>query len=295
MNIAFFGTGLLGLPMAERLLEAGHALTVYNRTFERGEPLARRGARLAQSPRMAWEFCSCGILMVPDAAAIKSVLLDEAGRSLAQKRTVIQMGTIAPDESRAIAELVESAGGEYLEAPVLGSIPQAVARQLVVMVGGSPEQFERWSALFGAFGNPVVRAGVVGQAASLKLALNQLIASLTTAFAFSLALVEKENVDVELFMSILRGSALYAPTFDKKLNAYLKRDYAAPNFPLKHMRKDVGLMLAAGADLGVATGPLEGVRAVLDAALRRGLGDLDYSALYEAVRESGGSQNGPAI
>jgi 3-hydroxyisobutyrate dehydrogenase len=130
-------------------------------------------------------------------------------------RTIIQMGTIRPEESVQIDAAIQAAGGDYFEAPVLGSIPQAQQAELIVMVGGSTEQFTQWRDLLAAFGPEPRHIGPLGKAAAVKLALNQLIGALTGAFSLSLGMVQRHGIDVETFMSILRSSALYAPTFDK--------------------------------------------------------------------------------
>jgi 3-hydroxyisobutyrate dehydrogenase len=127
--------------------------------------------------------------------------------------------------------------------------------------------------------------GEVGTAAALKLALNQLIASLTTAFALSLAFLSQQGVDLEKFMTILRQSALYAPTFDKKLTRMLEENYANPNFPTKHLLKDVNLFLEESEKLDLTTFPLTGVQHLLEKALAMGLAEEDYSALYEALKK----------
>ncbi len=285
MRVAWFGTGLLGLPMAECVCNAGHELTAWNRTPGKAQPLVERGAQLAATPSDALHDVDCVVLMLSDAAAIDSVLFHDTPVDLGS-RTVIQMGTIAPDESRQLQERVRAGGGDYAEAPVLGSIPQARARELTVMVGSTMRQFERWKDFLGAFGPPPIHAGPVGSAAALKLALNQLIASLTTAFAYSLGLARREGLDVELFMGILRRSALYAPTFDKKLSRMQLRDYSGPNFPTQHMLKDVRLIAEQGRIAGLNTAAIEGVERVLERAVLEGHALSDYSALYEAVDEA---------
>ena len=123
----------------------------------------------------------------------------------------------------------------------------------------------------------------VGAAAALKLALNQLIGSLTAAFSFSLATVLRRGIDVETFMGILRESALYAPTFDKKLPRMLERDFARPNFPARHLRKDLALAVEQGRELGLETAAVEAVQRIVERAMERGFADEDYSALYNAV------------
>lgn len=286
MRVALLGTGLMGQPMAQRLAVAGHEVVVYNRTRARAEALAGDGVRLAGTPAEAIRSAQCVLLMLSDAPAIRSVLLTGEAREALEGRAVIQMGTVGPAQSRALMSEVQAAGGEYLEAPVLGSIPEARAGNLIVMVGATPGQFETYGGLLASFGAEPRLVGPVGQASGIKLALNQLIASLTTAFATSLAFVQRQGVDVELFMTILRQSALYAATFDKKLGRMLAHDYANPNFPTKHLAKDVDLFLAEGRGVGLDTAMLEGVRHVIQKTLEQGLVDTDYSALREGVTAS---------
>ncbi|HEY9600089.1 MAG TPA: NAD(P)-dependent oxidoreductase [Allocoleopsis sp.] len=283
VNVGFIGTGLMGQPMAGRLLHSGLSVVAYNRTASKLEPLQRAGAEIADSPQNAIASSDCVIVMLTNAAAVQAVLLSDASRRELSGRTIIQMSTIAPSESRAIGEAIASAGGEYLEAPVLGSIPQAEAGELQVMVGASPEQFQTWSELLKNFGPEPMLIGPVGSAAALKLALNQLIASLTTAFALSLGFVQRQGVEVEQFMQILRQSALYAPTFDKKLQRMLADNYADPNFPTKHLLKDVNLFLTEAQAVALNSSSLEGVRHILEVAQQLGLSDADYSALFAAV------------
>jgi 3-hydroxyisobutyrate dehydrogenase len=283
VKVGFIGTGLMGQPMAGRLLHSGLSVVAYNRTASKLEPLQRAGAEIAESPQNAIATSDCVIVMLTNAAAIQDVLLSEASRRELSDRTVIQMSTIAPSESRAIGEAIVSAGGEYLEAPVLGSIPQAESGELQVMVGASPEQFQTWSEFLKHFGPEPMLIGPVGSAAALKLALNQLIASLTTAFALSLGFVQRQGVEVEQFMQILRQSALYAPTFDKKLERMLAGNYADPNFPTKHLLKDVNLFLTEAQAVALNSSSLEGVHKILEVAQQLGLSDADYSSLFAAV------------
>jgi 3-hydroxyisobutyrate dehydrogenase len=281
VKIGFLGIGLMGLPMAQRLVDAGHLLTVYNRTAAKLESLT--GATIAHSPQAAIADSDCVILMLTDASAIQTTLLSDAAIPHLTGKTVIQMGTIAPLESQAIRDQVVAAGGGYLEAPVLGSIPEARSGALIIMVGAEPEQYDRWLPLLQTFGSDPVLLGAVGSAAAVKLSLNQLIGSLTSAFAASLGLVAAQGVEVGAFMKILRQSALYAPTFDKKLQRMHDRDYSNPNFPTKHLQKDIKLFITAAKSAGLEVDNVEGVRQILDRAIALGLAEADYSALFSAI------------
>lgn len=273
----------MGQPLVQRLLSAQISVIVWNRTESKLAPLQAAGATIASSPTDAIAASDCLILMLSDAAAIEQVLLSDSAKLHLQGRTIVQMGTISPTQSQAIRDRVVAAGGDYLEAPVLGSIPEAETGKLIVMVGASPEQYQTWLTLLQNFGPEPRLIGPVGTAAAVKLALNQLIASLTSAFALSLSFVEQQGVEVETFMHILRQSALYAPTFDKKLQRMLDRNYANPNFPTKHLLKDTNLFLNEAKLSGLNAHSLEGVRQIIEIAQQIGLKEADYSSLFSAV------------
>ena len=278
----------MGQPMAERLLVRGYPLWAYNRTREKAQDLGSSGAQIVQTPAEAIRQADCVVLMLSHGPAIRDVIFSEEVRSDLSTRTVIQMGTIGPSESREFEREVNAAGGDYLEAPVLGSIPQAEEASLIVMVGASGEQFGQWSQLLRCFGPNPLLIGPVGKAAALKLALNQLIASLTVSFALSLGIVQHEGLSVDQFMEILRGSALHAPTFEKKLPQMVSGDYENPNFPTRHLLKDVDLILDTAQEMGLDASGLRGIRTVLEKTIARGWGDADYSALFETITSESG-------
>lgn len=281
-RIAILGTGLIGAPMAGRLTQSEYQLTVYNRTRSKTEPLKQLGAAVAQSPREAIESAESIILVLADGGAVNETLFSNDSKIDFADKTIIQMGTISPDESIAFQNKISAAGGRYFESPVLGSIPQAKEGKLIVMVGATTDQYEHSKNLLKCFGD-VHYIGEVGKAAALKLALNQLIATLTAAFSLSLGIVQQSQIEVETFMEILRKSALYAPTFDKKLPRMLDRDFSNPNFPTKHLLKDMGLIQKESQKLGLSTQVLDGVIDLIRISLEKGFVETDYSAIYNAV------------
>lgn len=283
MKTAVLGLGLMGAEIALRLHRQGFDVTGWNRGPDKARALAEQGLAVAPSRTAAVAGAQAVVLVLSDAAACAAALFHGEDAPSLTGRICIQMGTIAPQESRDLAARVAQAGGAYLEAPVLGSLPEARAGTLIVMAGGDPALFERCLPLLRALGQDPQRIGEVGQGAALKLAMNQLIAGLTATFALSLGLVRAEGIAVEQFMALLRRSALYAPTFDKKLDKYLGRDYAGANFPLKHLLKDLRLFRAASTPWGIDGAMTAAVEAALVRALDQGLGEQDYSALYETL------------
>jgi 3-hydroxyisobutyrate dehydrogenase len=283
LTITLLGTGLLGRAIAERLQSVGHTVTVYNRTTTKALPLQACGITVVTRPEEAIAQADCVVLMLADAAAIRAVLLAPAALAVLPGKTVIQMGTIAQGESLALQAEIERVGGSYCEAPVLGSLAEAQAGTLLVMVGGTEGQFVQWGPLFRSLCREPRLVGPAGNAASLKLALNQLIVAEISAFALSLGLVQRAGIPVDTFMAILRESALFAPAFEKKLPRLLTRDYQQPNFSTRHLLKDAELFLREASGHALTTSSLEGVMPVLERAITQGLGDSDYSAIFEVV------------
>lgn len=283
MKITLLGLGLMGQPLALRLVHCGHDLVAWNRSPEPLERAAQAGLNTEADLAAAIGQGEVIILTLSDAEAIDAVLFSEGIPALLPGKTVIQMGTIAPNESRAIAGRVVHAGGEYLEAPVLGSIPEVRSGQLIVMAAGPEPVYQHCLLMLRCLGKEVEHIGPVGQGAAMKLAMNQLIASLTAGFSQSLGLVRAEGVDVEQFMKLLRESALYAPTFDKKLQKFIEHDYSNPNFPLKHLIKDTGLFKRVAEESGINGSIADAMLAVFMSGQEAGYGEEDYSSLYEAI------------
>lgn len=281
MIIAFLGTGLMGGLMAKRLIEKNYSLIVWNRTKSKTEILESLGAAVASSPCDAIGKADLIITMLSDFNAIQSVLFRE--KMDFAKKSFIQMSTIAPSESKLLKVQIESLGGEYLESPVLGGLSQIPEGKLLPMVGSTKIQFEKWKPFLENFGRTIMHMGEVGKGAAAKLACNQLIASLMTSFAMSLAYVQENNLDVEKFMSIIRPSNYYAPAFDNKLSNMLNLNFSNTNFPLKHLLKDVDLILNDFKGKGITSSPIEAIREILIAAMKQNFAEEDYSSLYKIV------------
>ena len=288
MDISLLGCGLLGTAIGERLLARGFRLHVWNRRPEHTQTLVAAGAQLASSPAEAVAAGDLVITVLSDGPITAEVLLNQAGTAL-PGRLVLQVATIAPAESRDLAIALQQRGAHFLETPVLGSRPEALAGCLQVMVGGERADLERAQPVLTALGGEPHHLGPVGSALHTKLALNQLIASLTHSFSLALHVVQQAGVEVEAFMAILRDSALYAPTFDKKLAKELADDYSNPNFPTAHLRKDLQLFVDAAAALQLETLGLEGLTKLLQRATPAGLDALDYSSLHR-LTATGSSQ-----
>ena len=277
-TMTLLGTGLLGAAIGQRLLEMGHTLNVWNRNPARCAALVEAGAQLLNHPAEGLESASAVITVLRDGPVTAEVV-----RSLGSLRglPIIPMGTMGISESLALAEQVQSQGGSYLEAPVLGSRPEALQGNLLVMAGGEQSVFDAQLPLLRQLASEPRLMGPVGTAAAAKLALNQLIASLTHGYSLALRLVEASGLDINRFMEVLRPSALYAPTVDKKLERMMSHHYGDPNFSTSLLRKDLLLFLKEAQWAGVNATALNGLASLLERAEGTDLDNGDYSALHE--------------
>lgn len=281
-TLAFCGLGQMGAPMARRLLEAGHDLVVWNRSEERVRPLVEAGAEAARSPAEAAAGAEAAITMLADPGAVREVVLGDHGlaEGLREGTVLIEMSTIGPEPVREIAETLPE-GVDMLDAPVLGSVPQAEEGTLEVFVGGPAPLVERWGPVLEAMGTPR-HLGDLGAGAAMKLVVNSTLGALMAALGEALALADALGVDESQALDVLEGSALGVTTRSKRERITSGR--YPPNFRLALAAKDLELVRDAASRAGVDL-PLAGVALAHNEAARdAGLGDLDYSALVPHIR-----------
>ena len=276
-TIALLGTGLLGEAIGCRLLERGVTLRVWNRTPEKCEPLLERGAVLIDSLNGSAKGCDAVITVLRDGPVSAEVIAELGDLDAA---CCIPMGTMGISESRQLELQVQGQQGVYLEAPVLGSKPEALKGKLLVMTGGDASVYQQQLPLLKLLAEEPKWMGPTGRTAASKLALNQLIASLTHGYSLALRLVQASGLEVERFMEVLRPSALYAPTVDKKLARMLSHDFSNPNFSTALLRKDLRLFVHEASLAGVNAEALEGLVELLTCAEGTSLDAGDYSALH---------------
>lgn len=281
MKVAFLGTGLMGGLMAQRLISKNFSLVVWNRTVEKTEKLKSLGAKVASNPKEAIRECETIITMLSDYNAMVEVLFKD--KISFNGKTLIQMSTISPDQSILLKERVEHLGGEYLEAPVLAGVAQAGEGKLLPMVGSTVEQFIKWKPFLENLGETIEHMGEVGKGSAAKLACNQLIATMLTSFAMSVGYIRENNIDVEKFMTILRPSSYYASAFDKKLPNMISRNFLDTNFPLKHLLKDLNLIIDEFERKGIGVEVLAPIKNILLEGIAQNLSEADYSALYGII------------
>jgi 3-hydroxyisobutyrate dehydrogenase-like beta-hydroxyacid dehydrogenase len=281
-KIAFCGLGRMGAPMAARLLDAGHALTVWNRTPDRAGPVVEQGASLAASPAEAASGAEIVITMLADGPALDEVVFGRHGVAggLAGGATLVEMSTVGPDAVRALAGRLPE-GVDVLDAPVLGSVPQATEGTLKIFVGGEAAVVERCRPVLEALGTPR-HLGALGAGAAMKLVANSTLGALMGGLAEALALADALGLDEGPVLDILGESAIGVTVKGKR--GLVESGVYEANFKLGLAAKDLRLVTTAAEEAGVELRLAPAARAWLEEADAAGLGDLDYSAVIAQVR-----------
>ena len=275
--VAFLGLGLMGAPMARRLLDAGHELAVWNRSAGKAAPLVEGGARQAGTPRAAAAGAEVVITMLADPAALAAVTEgpDGVAAGVEDGATVLEMSTVGPAAVHRLRKALP-AGVPLLDSPVLGSTPQAEDGSLQLFVGGDAEAVERWLPLLGTFGSPTA-VGPLGSGAAAKLVVNSTLGGTLALFGEALALADGLGLDRSTALDVLARSPLGGQV-ERRRPALESGDFPL-RFRLRLASKDLDLVQAAAADAGVDLRVAPASRSWFDDATDAGWGDVDYSAV----------------
>jgi 3-hydroxyisobutyrate dehydrogenase len=291
-NIGFLGLGVMGTGMVPRLLDAGFAVTVWNRKAARAEPLRAKGATLAASPREAAAGADVVIAMVADDAASRAVWTGEDGavEGLREDAVAIDCSTLSPAWVIELAGIVAARGGSFLDAPVTGSKPQAAGGELLFLVGGDPAALDSVREVLRPMSRDVVHMGPVGSGARMKLVNNFMSAVQAVSLGEALAFSEACGLDPVGAMHVLTNGAPGSPLVKTVGARMMARDYAV-NFYLRLMRKDVGYAADEARRHGVELRTADAALTRFDQAIASGLGESDFAAVAESIagRKSGGA------
>jgi 3-hydroxyisobutyrate dehydrogenase-like beta-hydroxyacid dehydrogenase len=287
MRVAFLGLGIMGHPMATNLVNAGHEVTVWNRTpgkMVEGAGIAPTPAAAAQGAEVVW-------LCVSDTAAVEKILFGPEGvePSLAEGVIVADSSTISPSATVKFAGRLRAKGVDYVDAPMTGSKIGAANGTLIFMVGGEQATIERLNPLFAAMGKKIFRMGDTGKGQATKLAMNLQIALIFEGFAEALTLATKLGVDPKQLVSLIEATMVRSGVVEYKAPFVLQRDFT-PNFPLRLMHKDILLTLEAAKEARVKLPALETVEEIYDLATEEGHRDLDYAATLTLLEKWAGVQ-----
>lgn len=284
-DLAFLGTGTMGLPMARNLLRAGFTVHAWNRTPDKAQPLADDGAELFEGPAAAADGCPLMVTMLSDADSVLEVA--QAALSASDPPDVwIQMSTIGVAGAERCAELADDRDVTYVDAPVLGTRTPAEQGKLVILASGPESARPAVDPVFEAVGARTQWLGEAGGATAAKVAINSWVVGVVGVLAETITLSEALGLDPQVFFDAVEGGPLDLAYARLKGPAMMKRAFDDVSFRLALARKDADLVLAAAADVGLELPVMEGVVTRLRAAEADGHGDEDMAATYWASAPS---------
>lgn len=280
MRIGFIGLGIMGLPMARNLLAAGHELVVHNRSRGAVDALAAEGATPAATPAEVAQQAEVVLTMLPDGPDVEAVVLGEDGVAAGVRSgsLLVDMSSIAPATSRALAEALAERGATLLDAPVSGGEPGAIAGTLAFMVGGEARDLDRVRAVLEVMGGSVTHVGPVGAGNIAKLANQAIVAVNIAVLGEAAVLARTAGVDPAAVLDAIRGGLAGSAVLEQKAQKMLGADFA-PGFRLDLHIKDLDNTLATGHDAGAALPLTAAVREMMTALTAAGHGREDHSAL----------------
>lgn len=291
-KLGFLGLGIMGGPMAKKLVEAGHSVAVWSHNQRKAKALAdSHGAVFCSSPREVAQHAECVFLCVGNTTMSREVVLGKNGLAEGANGGLViaDCSTVSAHESSLMAEELGSRGIEFLDAPCTGSKSGAENGTLTFMVGGRKDVFEKVRPYFEAMGKSLYYCGASGMGLRAKLTQNLILGNLLQAFNEGIVLSTKSGVDPALMLDILNNSAARSGLISVKAPAVFKRDFTT-NFSVKWLSKDIGLALELGSEVGVPL-PLTGLTQQLyQAALAKGYGEEDICGSIRVLEEFAGCE-----
>jgi 3-hydroxyisobutyrate dehydrogenase-like beta-hydroxyacid dehydrogenase len=288
-NLGYIGLGAMGGRMADRLMSKGHSVTGYNRTKSKGQWLVDKGMTWADSPKDVAATADVVFIMVMDHNALNAVVDGPDGllAGIAAGKTVVDMSTVSPATSRAVAEKVKARGAQMVDCPVSGSISTLEAGKLTMMVGGDKATYDAVHPLLLDIGPKATYVGSNGQAVSMKIALNLSIGVQLLAFGESVLLAEKSGIDRKTAIEVFTNSVLASPMLQYRGPFALGLPKEAW-FDVNMMQKDTTYALEMGKALGVTlpTGAI--ANQFLTAARGLGLEKEDCAAVFNVLAQLSG-------
>ena len=291
MKIGFVGLGDMGQAIVPRLLAAGHSVTGWNRTKAKAAPMLKLGMGWAETPREAARASDIVLSIVTDSAAARAVALGENGiiADLRKDAVYLDMSTIAPDTSRAIAAEFSQKGLTMMDAPISGTTLTLGQGKASLMVGGDKAAFDRVQPVLLAIGPKVTYIGAQGLAVQLKVALNMTLVIEVIGFCEGIALAEKGGVPREIAVDAFLKSVVASPVLNYRAPLILEGHISDATYGNVNLQqKDMLLALELGRQLGVPVPLGAAANEMLNACRGLGLDHHDFVTVYEVYRRLGG-------
>ena len=288
-NLGFVGLGVMGSQMVNRLLAKGHSVTGHNRTRSKAQWLIERGMRWADSPRAVSAAADVTFAMVTNDKALEAITDGTDGllAGLSKGKVFIDMSTVSPAVSRALASKVRETGADMVDSPVSGSVITLQEGKLSVMVGGRRETFERIKPLLEDIGPKVTYVGENGLALVMKIAINLSLTAQILAFSEGVLLAEKSGIARETAVDVLTHSAVASPMIQCR-GPFVLRQPEEAWFDVNMMQKDMLLALELGRQLDVPLPTTAVSNEFLTAARALGMAKQDFAVVFDVLARMSG-------
>jgi 4-hydroxybutyrate dehydrogenase / sulfolactaldehyde 3-reductase len=287
MLVGFVGLGAMGLPMALRLVEAGHPLGVVNRPSHAASELARRGARIFDTPAELARESRVVFTMLRDFAELDRVLFGEHGvvEAAPPQMLVVNMSTIGRSDTERMGSALAASQLRMLDVPVGRGPAYARRGQLVLLVGGAEADIEEAEPLLRVLGDDLVRCGALGAGSAMKVVNNLLSCASLVATAEALALGVRSGLSIDVVLHVLGSTAARNVHVETTFKDKVLRGDLTPGFALELANKDLGLALSMGSEAGIQLALGAAARQLLTQACARGDGRLDWTAILRVLGE----------
>ena len=288
-NLGYVGLGVMGGRMADRLMTKGHTVTGNNRTKSKAQWLIDKGMKWSDTPKGVAQSADVVFSMVTDSAALESIAYGDDGlvAGLGPGKILIDMSTVSPAASRALAEKVRAAGADMVDSPVSGSVITLEQGKLTMMVGGRAETFEQIKPLLLDIGPKATHVGDNGLAVSMKIATNLSLVVQMLAFSEAVLLAEKSGIPRKTAVEVLTNSVIASPMVQYRGPMVLQMPDEAW-FDMKMMQKDTSLALEMGRRLAVPLPTTSVANEFLTAARGMGLTEKDFAAIFQVLAKMSG-------
>lgn len=276
-TLGFIGLGLMGAPMATRLIQSGYTLHIHNRTKEKAALLISQGAVWNDSPADVALNAEIIFTMLTNDTALRTTA-SAIQSSLKKGGIHIDCSTVSPALISALESEYSNSQRGFLHSPVLGSIPQATDGSLLLFVGGKEETFSHTESLLNILGLKIWRFPAAQQASNMKLIMNSFIAGMIATLSQALMYAQKADVEGSTVLDVLSHSVLNSGMYQTKGQSILQNNFA-PRFFLENLLKDTNLFRDAAASMNAYTPVAETVTSLLEQAITAGFSKEDYSAI----------------
>lgn len=287
-RVAFLGLGIMGSGMARQILANGFPLSVFNRNVEKSKPFAAAGAKIAGSPAEAAAGADIIVSMVADDQASRSVWLGQGGALSAVKPGVlcIECSTLTVNWVRELSTAVAGRGGEFIDAPVTGSKPQAASGELSFLVGGTASALEKARPVLSVMGKAIIPLGPTGSGALVKLINNFLCAVQVTSLAEAMAMIERSGLDRAKTLEMLNNGAPGSPML-KTMSARMTSSDVPTNFSVRLLAKDLGYAIEEGKKVSLELAMAAAALNHFQKGITAGYGEEDISAVAKTLVKQG--------